>query len=334
MWSAGSSASSCISRYVDVRAIQPFQPSINQSSNQSPNQTIINHSPDLPIIKPPDLQIRQDFRDPAAIGRHARLELAFETRRGRTVIAHAYAEPPFRVRAFDVDGAAYVIIVCSGPGVFGGDSLQQSIHVGPGARALLTSQAALQAHPGHGPPAVICHEYRVDRGGELHCHWDPLIPFAAASVSQRFCIDAAADSRLYWSDSLTAGRIVRGEAWQFAHLAHELRLRVGGNLTYLERFGLAPRERRPTLPWIAGGAVYFATTIVKHPDASSDAAGALHQQLQRPPATYAAVDTLEDGLIVARIASSKGAQFATARGSLRHAVIESVFRQTDLLARK
>jgi urease accessory protein len=314
--------------------MQPFQRSTDQRTNQPSNRAIINQSPDHQIAKSPDQTIRRDFRDASAIGRHARLELAFEVRRGRTIIAHAYAEPPFRVRSFDMGGAACVIIVCSGPGVFAGDSLQQSIHVGPAARALLTSQAALQAHPGNGPPAVIRHDYRVDRGGELHCQWDPLIPFAAASVSQQFSIDAAADSRLYWSDSLMAGRIARGEAWQFAHLAHELRLRIGGDLKYLERFRLDPRERWSAEPWIAGNAGYFATAIVKHPEARSNAAGALHQDLQGLSSTHAAVDALEDGLIIVRIAGSNGARFAAARRILRHAVSECLFRQADLLARK
>ena len=38
-----------------------------------------------------------DRRGRPTVGRHARLELVFSMRRGRTVLAHAYAEPPFRV---------------------------------------------------------------------------------------------------------------------------------------------------------------------------------------------------------------------------------------------
>src|SRR5476651_1730600 len=108
---------------------------------QSPNQL-----PDYPITQLPDSRASlPDCRAPQGIGRAARLELVFERRRGRTVLAHSYAEPPFRVgRAFDLDGAAYVILVSSGPGIFAGDSLRQSIHVGPGARVVLTSQSALQ----------------------------------------------------------------------------------------------------------------------------------------------------------------------------------------------
>src|SRR2546422_579162 len=72
----------------------------------------------------------RDERAACVVGRTAKLELVFERRRGRTMIAHAYVEPPFRIgQSFAIDDAAYVIVVCSGPGVFAGDTLQQSIRV-------------------------------------------------------------------------------------------------------------------------------------------------------------------------------------------------------------
>jgi len=188
-----------------------------QFLKQFPNQL-----PDYPITQCPDSRL------PSAIGRDARLELTFEVRRGRTVATHVYAEPPLRIGAtFDIDGAAYVIIACSGPGVFAGDVLRQAIRVRSGARVVVTSQAALQVHPSSAPsPATVGHEYRVEAGGELHCHWDPVIPFAGARLRQRFDLEIEAGGRLYWGDALMSGRARRGEAWRFDELAHELGLHV------------------------------------------------------------------------------------------------------------
>src|SRR5947209_19755524 len=93
-----------------------------QSGNQLPQSC--NQLPDYQITRLPD------YRAPAVIGREARLELVFERRDGRTVVAHSYAEPPFRIsRTFDLGGAAYVIIMCSGPGIFARATLRQSIQV-------------------------------------------------------------------------------------------------------------------------------------------------------------------------------------------------------------
>jgi urease accessory protein len=273
------------------------------------------------------------------VGRAARLELVFEPRHGRTILAHCYAEPPFRIgRTFDLDGAAYVIIVCSGPGVFGGDALRQTVHVRRGARVVLTSQAALQAHPsipGSGQPAVVHHDYLVEEDAELHCHWDPVIPFADARLEQRFALDMAQSSALYWSDAVMAGRVSRGEAWQFESLAHELALRAGGSLLYLERYTVNPRERSPEHPWIAGRSRYFGTSLVRHRDATSVTAETWQRTLAAPDdGVRAAVDLVAPGLIAARMTAADGAPFGRFRASYRAAALDGIFRSPELAGRK
>ena len=111
------------------------------------------------------------------------MELVFACRRGRTVLAHAYAEPPFRVgRLLDAGAfrSAQMILVCCGPGVFAGDRLEQRVRVEPGARVLLVSQAALQVHPGgrHRPLRRSTRPTSVAHDATLDCFWDPVIPFA------------------------------------------------------------------------------------------------------------------------------------------------------------
>jgi urease accessory protein len=280
---------------------------------------LINQSPDHPITRSPDHAIGRspDSRAPAAIGRAARLELVFEARRGGTVLAHAYAEPPYRIgRSFAVGDAAYVILVTSGPGVFAGDALRQSVHVGPGARVVLTSQSALQVHPpGHreAPPASVRHEYRVDDDAELHCHWDPIIPFAGASLVQQFGLDIRSSSRLYWSDALMSGRVTRGEVWRFSELAYQLRLEVDGKLALLERYRAAPRDRGITRAWMTGGAHYAATAIVHDARATADRVETLHRHLQEVGG-YGWASTSSAAVGAGPHAGGRRGAFARARG--------------------
>jgi urease accessory protein UreH len=311
---------------------------------QSPNRL-----PDYPITR------LLDSRAPAAIGRDARLELSFERRRGRTVLAHSYAEPPLRVgRAFELGDAAYVILVCTGAGIFAGDALRQSVRVASGARVVLASQSALQVHPGAAAsPAVIAHDYIVDDDGELQCQWDPLIPFAGARIEQRFDLRIADSSRLYWGDAMMAGRVSRGEAWRFQSLAHELRLRIGDSLAYLERYTLAPASRAVDQPWVTGGARYLATAIVHHDAATSDAAETLQglAPLKRRPTyerdsercpTYEperlavdlGVDLIQTKTIVGRILAAQGAPFAAARTAFQALALRSIFGATAQVGRK
>ena len=286
-----------------------------------------------PITRLPDSRA-PDSRAPSAIGREARLELVFESRRGRTILAHAYAEPPFRVgRAFQIDDAAYVILGCTGPGVFAGDTLRQSVRVARGARVVLVSQSALQAHPSAAAaPASIAHDYLVDDDAELQCQWDPVIPFAGARLEQRFEIDLAASSRLCWGDAIMAGRVRRGEAWRFDMLAHELRLRVAGVLTYLERYRLTPSARPVEHPWVAGRARYLATALVHHGRATADAAEALQSATERGAA--AGVDLIGPRTIVARMRAGDGAAFARARAAFLAEVQAAIFGAPGRTARK
>ena len=280
--------------------------------------------------------VRDVDRLASAIGRHARLELVFERRRGRTVLAHAYAEAPFRVgRPFEIGDALYLILVCSGPGIFAGDTLDQSVHVGPGARAVLTSQAALQVHPSAArEPAVIRHRYRLESDAELHAHFDPVIPFADARLDQRFDLDAHPSSRLYWSDALMAGRVSRGEKWRFDSLAHELRLRTGGALHYLERYRLTPVDRSLAHAWRAADANYLATTLVHHERATLGIADACQQALAAYDDVRAGVDLVEPGLAVARFMAAAGVPFARARAAYRAMAARSIFGGPPLQMRK
>jgi urease accessory protein UreH len=276
-----------------------------------------------------------DRRDARAIGRRARLDLVFRYQRGRTVIAHAYAEPPFRIgQSFQIGSAAYMIIVCSGPGVFAGDDLQQSVRVEPGACVLLGSQSALQAHPGAGSSGARLHQrYTVADEGELHCHWDPLIPFANARLTHRVELDVAAGSRMYWSDAMMSGRSARGEHWRFSEVAHELRFEVAGGLKYLERYRLSP-GRAVTAGPVAGEAGYLGTTLVHHRAATAGAAEELQHVLDRVPEVRSGVDLVAPNVIAARLLGRHGARFRAARAALREHAANELFVTPQLQFRR
>jgi len=181
------------------------------------------------------------------------------------------------------------------------------------------------------------HDYVVEDDAELHCDWDPLIPFAGARLDQRFDLRVARGGRLFWGDAMMAGRVSRGEAWRFVALSHQLALRTDERLSYLERYSIVPSERRVEQPWIAGGARYMATTLVHHPDASGDVAERWQHEAVAADdhnSVHFAVDASASGLIVARFLSADGAPFARARASYRAAALRDIFRRPELATRK
>ena len=264
-----------------------------------------------------------DSRDTAKVGRQARLELVFASRGGRTVLVHAYAEPPFRVGRWFAEGdGVHMILTSSAPGVFGGDRFQQLIVVEQGARVRLTSQSALQVHPSPEQEAAQLHaSYQVDADAELVCQWDPVIPFAKARFDQRVSVKLAATARLLWSDAFMPGRasaqlspdVDGGERWAFSELTHELNVRRAGSLEYLERYRLSPSEQSLDSRWVGDAASYFGTILSSGRSADSSAIRRLHEALAACANVRAAADCLGEKLAIVRLMSGSGARFHDAR---------------------
>jgi urease accessory protein len=265
------------------------------------------------------MTIVADVRTAEDIGRRARMELVFADRGGRTRLTHGYTEPPYRVLpGFDRDDGLHVILGSSAPGVFGGDSLEQTVTLEPGANLTLTSQSATQLHPHRsGRAASLQSRYEIRPGASLRCVWEPLIPFAGAALEQRIAIDVARRARLGWMDAMMAGRAGRGERWALASLAHELRLTREGELGYLERFHLRPPAASLTARWIAGDADYLGTGLLIGIAAAVDVAEHLHCGLAALPQVLGAADALADDMVIVRFMSASGAAFHRARQVIR-----------------
>jgi len=274
--------------------------------------TVEVHAPPVPAR-------HRDERASSVIGRHARLDLAFLYRNGRTVLAHAYAEPPFRVGRWFAEGDdLHMILTSSAPGAFGHDHLQQTVRVGCGARVRLTSQSALQVHPSpDGATAHLRSSYHLDDGAHLHCHWHPLIPFAGARIDQRIDVAIAGTGYLYWSDALMSGRHARGERWRFASLAHELAVSRDGSLEYLERCRIEPCDLAVSGPWVAGDASYFGTTLMTGRPIEPRVAERFQIELGRLGGVRAAADRLDDRVLLVRLLGESGAAFHEARHRIR-----------------
>jgi urease accessory protein len=257
----------------------------------------------------------RDERSLSVVGRHARLDLEFRYRNGRTVLAQAYAEPPWRVGRWFAEGEGlHMILTSSAPGAFGHDRLRQTVRVGCGARARLTSQSALQVHPSpDGATAHLQSSYHVEDGAHLHCDWHPLIPFADSRIEQRIDVSIAGGGYLYWSDAWMSGRHARGERWQFASLAHEIAVSRDGALEYLERYRIQPNVMAVSRPWAAGDASYLGTTLMTGRPIEPGTAENLHTELGRLAGVRAAADRLDDRVLLVRLLSVSGPAFHEAR---------------------
>ena len=230
------------------------------------------------------------------------MDLTFAGRDGRTVLHNAYCETPFKITRV-LNGRppiAHLILMHSTAGVFGGDELECSIRVERGSRVLITQQSATKIHPSGGRPAIQRNHVVVEAGGELHLYLEPLIPFADSILRQTTRIDVEAGGRLMFLEAFMAGRIGRGERWQFQELALETQLFWDSRLVYLDRFRL---NGLVDSPWTMADCNYLATGLCVGEHASSFA------RMLRQKLPEAGIDAPVPEVAVTRIVSAAGPDF-------------------------
>jgi urease accessory protein UreH len=149
-----------------------------------------------------------------------------------------------------------------------------------------------------------------------------LIPFAGASLEQRIDIDLASGGRLYWNDAMMSGREGAGERWLFRSLEHQLRVRRGQTLAYLERYRIEPRAGAVSMSWIAGESTYVGTVLRAGAGDTTSTAELAHAQLSGLEGVSGAADVVDGDLLLVRIASATGVAFHRARHAVAAALGE------------
>jgi urease accessory protein len=244
------------------------------------------------------------------VGRCGRLDLVFALRSGRTILLDSYCEVPFKITrplSTATGAIAHIMVMHCTAGLFGGDRVELTVRVERGARVRLMQQSATRVHPSEGRIAVQNSRIQVESGGELEFLLDPVIPFAGSRFQQTTSLEVEKGARLLYWEGLMAGRVGRGELWEFDDLSSETRLRTEGRLLFLDRFHLQPRCSMPSTRWGMNCGTYAGTGIYIGDNAANFSA-AVHEALPT-----SGVDVLDETLAVARVVSSNGPEFHHSR---------------------
>ncbi len=167
-----------------------------------------------------------------------RLHFTHDQERDSTQLTVREQHPPLQViRAFPLSSGGVLVHVhnVSG-GVLGGDQLVLDIEVGPGAQAQLTSTSATRLYRSRpeASPATQRGTIKIGEGALLEYLPDPLIPFSGSRYQQRTRIDLEADAGLFWWETITPGRVARGELFDYAHLLLSLNISAQGRPIAIE----------------------------------------------------------------------------------------------------
>ena len=169
-------------------------------------------------------------------------------------------------------GWADVTTLNTGGGVASGDRLFSEFAVGPGARAVLSAQAAerfYRAPPG-GFPSIVRTRLSVAEGAAAEWLPQESILFDNCALDRRLEIELARDAWFLGVESLVFGRAAMGERVEQAWLRDALRIRRGGQWLLHEAVRMdGPVSAMLARPAVAAGARAVATLVLVAMDAEA-----------------------------------------------------------------
>jgi urease accessory protein len=199
---------------------------------------------------------------------HGHLRLRFEVRgdRKQTILTECEQQLPLRVvRAFRLDdGGALVHLHNLSGGVLGGDQLEVTVEVGPGAVVQVTSTGATRIYrsrkdvrPGYSKTCI-----RVEDDGLVEYLPDQLIPFAGSRYRQETRIELGENAGLFWWEIISPGRAACHELFAYDLLQLKTSISALGKPIALEHMKIEPARRSISSLARLGEYRYFSTFYV------------------------------------------------------------------------
>jgi urease accessory protein len=158
------------------------------------------------------------------------------------VLTRAVAASPLRVLNPQTAGtSSWVYLATYGGGLLGGDSLDVAIDAGPGAAALIATQASTKVYRSDQGASQRLRARAAD-GSLLVLLPDPVTAFSGSRYIQEQHLELEASASLVLLDWLTAGRMASGERWQFDGYTSRTFVRRAGTLLLHDAISLTPED--------------------------------------------------------------------------------------------
>jgi urease accessory protein len=158
--------------------------------------------------------------------------------RSRSVATRVFATSPLKLLTPGNQGdAAWVYTSTYGGGLVDGDAVRVAIDVGPGAEALLSTQAATKIYRSpRGTTAAI--DAVVREGGLLVVVPDPVVCYAGSTYAQTQRFTLSRGAGLVQLDWLSSGRRAFGERWAFDRYRTQTTIVYDGRLVVYDALSL------------------------------------------------------------------------------------------------
>lgn len=202
--------------------------------------------------------------NPERVGRDGFLNLRFEHRSGKTALTQCRFRLPLQALAPSElsDGTAYLMLLNPTGGIVGGDSLFTQIALEANTRACLTTPSATRVYRTLNAPAAQKTIITIGEESSLEYLPDHVIPHRGSMFHQSLHVEMGPGSRGIFWDALAAGRVARGERWEFREVDSRCAISLRGRPVFLNRTRIRPAELDPTRLGITDGFDYMATLVI------------------------------------------------------------------------
>ncbi|MCY4319334.1 MAG: urease accessory protein UreD [Alphaproteobacteria bacterium] len=259
--------------------------------------------------------------------------LRVEARGGACALVERYCCAPLRILTpRPANGVPEAVIANLAGGIAGGDQCEIGIAVGPGAEAVLSSQAAEKVYRAIDAPAAWMTRLTLGPGATLEWLPQETILFDGARLGRRIEVDMAGDARLLAVETLVFGRAAHGERIRSGDLADRWRIDRDGRPVWRDALHIQCDAFEAAAAAQAGlrGARVSATLIYAAPDAPKRL-----EELRCLLADMSAFTgaTAVRGLVAARFLAREGGAFKRELAGLLGAFRASVFDRPVLAPR-
>ncbi|PWJ04597.1 urease accessory protein [Streptomyces sp. NWU49] len=243
-----------------------------------------------PVRLPPELAAFSAAPETLGPGSPAKvgiLDLGFALRGDRTELVERYQKSPLEImRPLYVDpalpGMAFTYVMATGGGIAQADRYRQDLRCGPGTRVLFTTQAATKVYRMEQDYATQRVHLTAAGGAYVEYLPDPLIPFAGARFHQGAVLTVDENATVVYGETVTAGRIARGERHEYTVLTNDLEIRrPDGTLLAVDTLRLRPeRPGGVSGPGVFAGHDHVASLfVVSGRRPAAEIADTLHRAL-------------------------------------------------------
>lgn len=197
--------------------------------------------------------------------------LTVECRAGRTRLARLFQEGAAKIRLprAERDPLEAVLINTAG-GLTGNDRVRWDVDVGPGASAVVTTQASEKVYRASSDHAEVLARLAVAESGRLAWLPQETIVFDRAAFRRRLDVDLADGASALIAEATVFGRSAMGETVTHGEFRDRWRVSAKGRLVHAEDFAIGPEvSARLQGRAVLGGAAAMVTVLLVADDAET-----------------------------------------------------------------